>query len=557
MQLLKSWKYSLLLLLGLTVAITACDNDDEPEAVLSITGVNPTSAPISSTVTITGTQFNSTPASNTVTFGGNAVATVVSASPTQLVVTVPANAQNGAITVATGSQTATSTQQFTLANRPVITIAGNITANQNWTAGNVYELRGFVNVDNNAVLTIEPGTLIKGAGRDQDPSGQQRGATLIIRPGSRLEARGTAAAPIVFTSARAAGQRARGDWGGIFLIGRAPINRPGSELIEGGIGGTTGTFNEPQDNSGTLQYVRIEFSGIALLPNSESNGLTMYGVGSGTTIDHVQVSFGGDDAFEWFGGTVNCKYLVALRNFDDDWDVDFGYSGKVQYGVSLRDPNVADVSGSNGFESDNFNPGAPATGPNAGLPLTSAVFANMSNFVFSGAPSNAPTSGGSGPFQSGMHLRRNTSISIFNSLVFGYPEGLRLDAQTGTKNTLENATAGNLQLRGIVVANTTTPVRGAQNVTNDEATAFFNTAAFGNRVYATSDIAQLLLNAQNFNLTAPNFLPQSGSPLLSGAIWDGKGADNFFTKEQFRGAFGTTDWTQGWTNWDPNSTPYN
>lgn len=557
MQVSKTWSYVAVLLLSLTGSFTACTNDDEPDAVLSITAVSPASAPIGSAVTITGTQFSATPASNTVTFGGNAVAQVTGASTTSLTVLVPANAQSGTITVATGGQTATSTQAFTLSARPVVPVSGTITTSTTWTAGNIYELRGLVNVTNNAELTIQPGTIIKGALRSADPSGQQNGATLIIRPGSRLNAVGTAANPIVFTSVQPAGQRSRGDWGGIFLIGKAPINQSGNVAIEGGVGGTTGTFNEPTDNSGTLQYVRIEFCGIALVANSESNGLTMYGVGSGTTIDHIQVSYGGDDAFEWFGGTVNLKNLIAFRNFDDDWDTDFGYTGKVQYGVSLRDPNVADVSGSNGFESDNFNSGAPATGPNAGLPLTAPVFANFSNFVFSGAPSTANTSGGSGPYQSGMHLRRNTSISIFNSLVFGYPEGLRLDAQPGLTNTLDNALAGNLQLRGLVIANTITPVRGAQGITNDQAIAFFNTAAFTNKVYATSDIAQLLLNAQNFNLDAPNFLPQTGSPLLTGAIWDGKGADAFFTKEPFRGAFGSVDWTAGWANWNPQSTPYN
>lgn len=556
MQVFKKWQYPFLLLFGLTVAFTACKNDDEPEAVLGITGISPTSAPIGSTVVITGTQFNATPASNTVTFGGNAVAQVTGATTTSLTAIVPANTQNGTVTVATGGRTATSTQAFTLSARPVIPVSGTITANQNWTAGNIYELRGLVNVTNNAVLTIEPGTIIKGALRATDPSGNQNGATLIIRPGSRLNAAGTAANPIVFTSAQPAGQRSRGDWGGIFLIGRAPINQSGNTAIEGGVGGFTGTFNEPTDNSGILQYVRIEFCGIALIANSESNGLTMYGVGSGTTIDHVQVSYGGDDSFEWFGGTVNMKNLIAFRGLDDDWDTDFGYTGKVQYGVSLRDPVAADISGSNGFESDNFNSGAPATGPNAGLPLTAPVFANISNFVFSGAPSSTPGSTG-GFYQSGMHLRRNTSISIFNSLLFGYPEGLRLDAQPMLTNTLDNATAGNLQLRGIVIANTTTAVRGAQGITNDQATGFFNTAAFANRVYATADIATLLLNAQNFNLETPNFLPQTGSPLLTGAIWDGKGADAFFTKETFRGAFGTVNWTAGWANWTPQTTPYN
>ena len=155
-----------------------------------------------------------------------------------------------------------------------------------------------------------------------------------------------------------------------------------------------------------------------------------------------------------------------------------------------------------------------------------------------------------------MHLRRNTSLSIFNSLIVGYPEGLRLDAPTGTTGTLDNATSGALQLRGVVIANTTTPVRGAGSITDAQAQAFFNTAAFKNQIIPSTGVAALLLNSASFNLTAPNFLPQTGSPLLTGAIWDGKGADNFFTKETFIGAFGTTDWTKGWTNWDPQNANY-
>jgi hypothetical protein len=314
-----------------------------------------------------------------------------------------------------------------------------------------------------------------------------------------------------------------------------------------------------------VQREHLTNGGIALLANSEINGLTMYGVGSGTTIDHIQVSYSGDDSYEWFGGSVNMKYLIAYRGFDDDWDTDWGYSGKVQYGVSLRDPNVADQSASNGFESDNFNNGFPATGPNAGTPLTAPVFANMSNFVFNTTPSNAVTTGGSGSYQSGMHLRRNTAISIFNSLIYGYPEGLRLDSPSDvtTASTYDNVTNNSLQLRGIVMANvgipnSTTAIRGAGRITNAQAQDFFNTAAYKNQVIASTDLPTLLLNAQNFNLSGvPNFLPQASSPLLSGAIWDGKGADGFFTKENFRGAFGTVDWTAGWANWNPQTTPYN
>ena len=138
--------------------------------------------------------------------------------------------------------------------------------------------------------------------------------------------------------------------------------------------------------------MRIEFAGVALSSdaNSEINGLTLYGVGSGTTLDYIQVSYAGDDSYEWFGGTVNAQHLIAYRGWDDDFDTDFGFAGKIQYGLSLRNPQFADQSGSNGFESDNFNPGTPATGDNAGLPLMAPVFSNMSVFVTAGAPLTTP-----------------------------------------------------------------------------------------------------------------------------------------------------------------------
>ncbi|WP_128547399.1 IPT/TIG domain-containing protein [Larkinella soli] len=556
MNFFKSWPYSLLLILGVFVAVTACKNDDEPDPVLSITAIEPLTAPVGGTVTIAGTQFSATPASNTVTFGGNVQATVTSATETQLVVTVPAGAQNGPITVKTGTQTATSTQSFTLGNKPVEEVSGQITANATWSSSKVYLIKGFVYVRSGATLTIQPGTIIKGGTPAQDPSGQQKGGTLIVQPGGKIEAKGTAQQPIIFTSGKAPGQRGYGDWGGIVLIGKAPHNQAGTRSFEGGIEGTYGTSNEPADNSGTLQYVRIEFGGIALsnASNSEINGLTLYGVGSGTTIDHVQVSYSGDDSYEWFGGTVNAKYLVAHRGFDDDFDTDHGFTGKIQFAVSLRDPEVADQSTSNGFESDNFDPGEPATGANVGLPLTAPVFSNVSIFNFSAAPNGNPSPKGSGPYGRAMHLRRNTAISIYNSVFVGYPEGLRLDG-TAT-GTLANATGDKLDLRGNVLANMLKPVAGAGAVTDALAQTYFNDAARKNQTVAAADLATQLLNAATFNLTAPNFLPQGTSPLLTGAVKDGKVADAFFEKVDYKGAFGTTNWLQGWTNFDPQNTDY-
>jgi len=564
MKFMKHWQYTLLLVTSLFVAVSSCKNEDTPAPVTSITSISPTTAPAGTTITITGTNFSSTPASNSVSFG-TVAATVASATPTQLVVTVPAGAGNP-ITVTANGQTATYSGQFTIGDKPVIAVTGEIATSTTWSSTNVYLIRGFVYVRSGAVLTIQPGTVIKGGGPALDPSGGNLGGTLIVQPGARIEAVGTAQRPIIFTSNAPIGQRKYGDWGGIVLIGRAPTNRPASTPFEGGIAGTYGAFNTPTDNSGTLQYVRIEFPGIALTTsaNSEVNGLTMYGVGSGTTIDHVQVSYSGDDSYEWFGGSVNMKYLVAFRGFDDDFDTDHGYTGKVQFGLSLRDPNAADQSGSNCFESDNFNPGenTAAQGPatlNNGLPLTQPIFANISGFAFQTTPNKTPTTGGSGPYQSAMHLRRNTAISIYNSVFSGWPEGLRLDGST--TGTLANALAGTLDLQGVAVANvqsSTLAVVGIAPITNDQALAFYNTAAKKNVIIASTDVAALL-NAQTFNLTAPAFLPPSGSALLvaGNAATGGKLADSFFTAAPYRGAFsGTDNWLAGWTNFDPQNTNY-
>ena len=569
MKLTQHWQYMLLLFTGLFVAVSACKNPDTPAPdPVSITSINPTSAPLGGTLTISGTSFNASPASNTVTFTGNAVAQIVSASPTQIVVTVPAGAQNGAITLNSGGTTVSSPSAtpFQLSARPVVTVQGSISANTRWTANTIYSLRGFVYVTNNAVLTIDPGTIIRGGTRDQDPDAQNRGGTLIVERGSRLEAAGTAQRPIVFTSGRPAGQRGYGDWGGIVLIGRAPANQGTSRPLEGGIRGFISADAVANDNSGTLSFVRIEFPGVALSaqPNSEINGLTLYQVGSGTTINNVQVSYSGDDSFEWFGGTVNCRNLVALRGTDDDFDTDFGYIGRVQFAVSLRDPNVADQSGSCAFESDNYDPGEPAASANNGLPLTQPIFANVSSFGFAGAtaPSTSNATSGSGPYRAAMHLRRNTAISIYNSVFTGWPEGLRLEG-TAT-GTLNNANTGLLELQGITMVNVGVPnsttfvaVRGLGAISNTVAQTYFNLPTRKNQVLPSTDIAALF-NVQNYNLTAPSFLPPTGSALLtaSDAITGGKLADSFFQPAPYRGAFGTTNWTAGWTNFDPQSTDY-
>jgi len=421
-------------------------------------------------------------------------------------------------------------------NGQQITVSGDITSDTRWYANARYFLSGFVYVKNNATLTIEPGTIIKGV------SGTK--GALIIERGSKIMAQGTESKPIIFTSDKPKGQRGYGDWGGLVICGKAPTNKhdngTGVGIAEGGIGSNYGG-TDAADNSGTLQYVRIEFPGIPLTAtaNSEINGLTLYSVGSGTVIDHIQVSYSGDDSYEWFGGTVNAKYLVAFRGWDDDFDTDNGFIGKVQFFVSLRDPVSADQSQSNGFESDNDADGSTLT------PVTAPIFTNGSMF----GPLATPSTTINSLYRRAMHLRRGTRLSVYNTVFAGFPVGLDIDGAKG--DSPAQAIINVLQVENCVMAGMTTNYSTTYLA---DAEAWYTNASRNNLTMATNDFLQV---TNPFNLAAPNFLPANGSPLLSGAAFtNARLTDSFFTLVNYRGAFGETNWTTNWCNFDPQDTDY-
>ena len=233
----------------------------------------------------------------------------------------------------------------------------------------VYTMVGWIYVEDGATLTIEPGTIIKGTDISYDGSTHSTGSSLVILRGAKIMAEGTREQPIVFTSNMPKGQRQPADWGGIIICGKAR-NNMGEMDIEGGVTAPHGGTDD-NDNSGVMRYVRIEFGGYPFAADTEINGLTMGSVGRGTTLEYIQVSYCGDDSFEWFGGSVDAKYLIAYHGWDDDFDTDNGFSGRIQFALGVRDPKIADISNSNGFESDNNNPG------NANEPFTTAVFSNV------------------------------------------------------------------------------------------------------------------------------------------------------------------------------------
>ncbi len=334
----------------------------------------------------------------------------------------------------------------------VVTVSANITSNTVWTTGKTYKLTGTIYVTNNATLTVQPGVVVKG-------QYSNTGTALIITKGAKINAVGTASSPIVFTSDRAAGSRAAGDWGGIILLGKGKFNQTnGLNNIEGLAanafteygGGATPDVN---DNSGTLKYVRIEYGGFVFSPNNEINGLTMGAVGAGTTIDYVQVSFSGDDAFEWFGGTVNCKHLIAYRALDDDFDTDNGYAGTVQFGLAVRDPQLADnpaISTSEGFESDN-NPGdvEPIGSPNN--VNTSAIFSNITSIgpVKRLATGTSLASG----YARALRLRRRTELKVINSIFMDWKNNY---AGLTDATTVAKAIKGELKLNNNIFAGSST-----------------------------------------------------------------------------------------------------
>lgn len=399
------------------------------------------------------------------------------------------------------------------------TVSGSITTNTTWKATDQYLLTGFVYVEAGATLTIEPGTIIKG---DKASKG-----ALFIKPGAKISAVGTAEKPIVFTSNQPIGQRKAGDWGGLVILGKAPVNKTPA-VVEGEEKSTFGG-TDVADNSGELKYVRVEFAGIAYETNKEINSFTFGGVGSGTKIEYVQASYGGDDSFEWFGGTVNAKHLIAYRGLDDDFDTDNGFSGLIQYGYILRDPAIADQAGdSNGFESDNDANGTTAT------PQTAAKFANVT--VAMGKDS------ANGKFASAMRIRRNSAISVYNSVFTGgWPRsGLRVENDL----TIANFTSGLIKMEGVILATTAkTQVEGITEV-------LFKAASAKNSV---STLADLKMDA-SFNILTgkPNAIPGTGSPLLTAGATLPAG----FEATTYAGAFGTTDWTATWANWDPQNTNY-
>jgi hypothetical protein len=363
------------------------------------------------------------------------------------------------------------------------------------------------------------------------------------------------------TSREAPGARRPGDWGGLVVCGKAKNNQ-GTQQIEGGPRTRHGGDNDA-DNSGIYQYIRVEFAGYPFDTDKEINGVTLGSVGSGTTIDHIQVSYSNDDSYEWFGGAVNCSHLVAYKGWDDDFDTDNGYSGTVQYALSIRDPRLADTSQSNGFESDNNASGSDTA------PFTTATFRNVtligpatatnSDFVNSsdyitGGDMNPGNGSKLGKFQSAVQIRRSSRLNIENMLAVGFPIGLIIDGDKG--KTPDYARGGELYLKHVWMAGMAALgtdankkyedqllVKDAEgNVTYDATQWSFSHTFF------LSEPTNRELMLADLSLSDPKQVGQDYCPTTT--LDDGNGS--------YIGAFrdAADDWMAGWTNFDPQHTAY-
>ncbi|MEO5929167.1 MAG: T9SS C-terminal target domain-containing protein [Candidatus Kapaibacterium sp.] len=445
-----------------------------------------------------------------------------------------------------------------------VALPDSITGNRTLSADTVYQIVNTVKVGPGALLTIQPGTLIYGN------SNGVRSCLQIERDG-KIYAQGTATAPIIFTSAKPQGQKAPGDWGGVILLGKATINPAGgTATIEGGTNGIYGGTDDA-DSSGVMSYVRIEFGGLAFSVDNEINGLTFGGIGNRTKIDHIQCSYTNDDSFEWFGGTVNCKNLIAYAGTDDDIDTDFGFRGRLQFIFAMRDATQSDLSASStseGFEADNDGTGSLNT-PNS-RPI-------VSNATMVGAYDDTNTVITGQDFSRGGRLRRNTHYGIFNTVITGWQAALGVDGNNtandgnGLDDLIKGAAAcpqpADFRVQNTVVTGlkAISEIRGIGGTAQADADNWFNCAGAGNVRAGNHSDAQLTAIRQA-DLHAPNPVPLATSPAVTNATSFADPllapANNFaFTNVSYRGAFDPTisrnnQWDAIWSNYKPQTSTY-
>ncbi|MCB9603288.1 MAG: hypothetical protein H6722_33370 [Sandaracinus sp.] len=395
-----------------------------------------------------------------------------------------------------------------------VMVDADITTDTTWTSDNVYVLTGQIFVRDGATLTIQPGTEIHGSADN---------TVLIVTATGSIDAQGTATNPIVFTSHLDVGNRAPSDWGGVVLLGRAPINVPGgTNTVEGlppdaALGEYGGT--DAAHDCGTLRYVRIEWAGFEFAMDKEFNGLTVAGCGSDTVLEHIQVHGSSDDGIEFFGGSANLKHAVISRCQDDSLDTDEGYAGNIQFLVVMQDD-----TGDEGWEADNLESDNGAT-PRSAARVYNATFI-----------------GGAADGQKGIRWRRGTAGTFANSILTNFGDDC---IEVNGNASIEQANSG-----GLLATNSLFSECGGGTVGFVFEPSETDPASFTGDWDAlnTLDMAPML---PALSLTAPNFVPPAASPAATLDTADLPTGVSFFEAADYLGAFepGGTDWSAGWTSY--------
>jgi hypothetical protein len=401
--------------------------------------------------------------------------------------------------------------QVIIDGKPVQVYSGSIRGEVTWTADRHWVLRGAVFVEEGATLNIQAGTRVVGEAGSA--------GTLVVMRGGRLNAIGTAQAPIVFTSDQAPGTRGRGDWGGIIINGRAPVNVPGG-VAEGE--GDTGIYggDDPNDNSGSLRYVRVEFAGTEFSPDNELNGIAFQGVGRGGSYEYIQVHMNKDDGLEWFGGSADIKYALVSNAADDSFDWTFGWNGRGQFLAVVQRGDDADT----GIEADNneFN--------NELLPRSSPTLYNMTLC-------GDPTTRFGADSTRGVLLRRGTAGELRNFIVRGF-KGVGLEVNGGS--TIAQATQGHLRLSHWIIYG---------NLAGHAHAATLPLITGG--TFPEMRLGEDAGIGDCFNLDAPDFQPTGVATLAGGQMAPAQPPnDGFFEPVTFVGAFPpkpAASWADGWT----------
>jgi hypothetical protein len=337
-------------------------------------------------------------------------------------------------------------------------LTGTISTNLRLTKGNTYRLVGIVYVTNNAVLTIEPGTVIRG---DKETCG-----TLVITKGSKIIAEGTSTDPIVFTSNNNISERRPGDWGGIVILGEAPINKIG------GVGYLDFNFDpavsyyggqDPNNNSGILKYVRIEYAGRKINALKELNGLSLAGVGKTTKLEFIQISFSNDDSFECYGGEVNFNNLISYRATDDDFDFTQGVQCNIANSIAIRNPYSSDISGSRCFEIDSYD---KIENADVSKKLTKII---ANNITLVNTEDN-----NQGLVREAIYIKEKSYFSLNNSIVDGFSSCVLLENKIGANPT----NLAKINILGLQINRCNGVVLSEAAINNPDLVSWYNSDTF-------------------------------------------------------------------------------